>query len=330
MALMFLENLFPPIPSEVIMPLAGFVAARGQMSLILALIAGVVGTLLGNVFWYELSRAIGADRIRPLVGRYGRWFAVGEEDLRKAEATLEKYGPFALSFGRLLPGHPHRHLHPCRADPHSAPGLLPVDRAGQWRLDHLPDAGRLFHGRPLRPDRGLAGNRWPMSSSAASSRPISGTSGRRGCASAEAWDPPAAQGRPGRRFGQQGDGHAELHRAEGQAEKAPEQRCRPPMPGRPQQQRPCIAGVGGQKSQNGQSGKAEAHQHLKQHEADQPRQALPASHGGASEDQPLQRRAPGGGSARKRKGPGSFPPWPFAGNVAKDQRRRPRRPIRVS
>ncbi len=102
--LMFLENLFPPIPSEVIMPLAGFVVARGQMSMVAALLAGVAGTLLGNVFWYELSRMIGADRIRPLVGRYGRWFAVGEEDLRKAERTLEKYGPFALSFGRLLPG----------------------------------------------------------------------------------------------------------------------------------------------------------------------------------------------------------------------------------
>ncbi|MDO9500640.1 DedA family protein [Falsiroseomonas sp.] len=104
MALMFLENLFPPIPSEVIMPLAGFAAARGQMSLPLALIAGVVGTLLGNAVWYELARAIGADRIRPMVGRYGRWFAVGEDDLRKAEATLAKYGPVALSFGRLLPG----------------------------------------------------------------------------------------------------------------------------------------------------------------------------------------------------------------------------------
>ena len=104
LALMFLENVFPPIPSEVIMPLAGFAAARGQMSFTLALIAGIVGTLLGNVFWYELSRWIGADRVRPLVGRYGRWFAVGEDDLRKAEATLAKYGPFALSFGRLLPG----------------------------------------------------------------------------------------------------------------------------------------------------------------------------------------------------------------------------------
>jgi membrane protein DedA with SNARE-associated domain len=104
LALMFLENLFPPIPSEVIMPLAGFAAARGQMSLVAALIAGIIGTLLGNVFWYELSRMIGADRIRPMVGRYGRWFAVGEDDLRKAEATLQKYGPVALSFGRLLPG----------------------------------------------------------------------------------------------------------------------------------------------------------------------------------------------------------------------------------
>jgi membrane protein DedA with SNARE-associated domain len=104
LALMFLENVFPPIPSEVIMPLAGFAAARGQMSFTLALIAGIVGTLLGNVFWYELSRMIGADRVRPLVGRYGRWFAVGEDDLRKAEQTLAKYGPFALSFGRLLPG----------------------------------------------------------------------------------------------------------------------------------------------------------------------------------------------------------------------------------
>lgn len=86
------------------MPLAGFAAARGQMSLVAALIAGIIGTLLGNVFWYELSRMIGADRIRPMVGRYGRWFAVGEDDLRKAEATLQKYGPVALSFGRLLPG----------------------------------------------------------------------------------------------------------------------------------------------------------------------------------------------------------------------------------
>ena len=102
--LMFLENIFPPIPSEVIMPLAGFAAARGEMSFTLAVIGGVVGTLAGNAVWYEIARLIGADRIRPMVGRYGRWFAVGEADLLKAEATLRRLGPVALCFGRLLPG----------------------------------------------------------------------------------------------------------------------------------------------------------------------------------------------------------------------------------
>jgi membrane protein DedA with SNARE-associated domain len=104
LGLMFLENLFPPIPSEVIMPLAGFAAARGQMSFTLAVIAGIVGTLLGNAFWYELSRAIGSARIRPLFARYGRWFAVDDKDFDKAERTLRRYGPIALFFGRLLPG----------------------------------------------------------------------------------------------------------------------------------------------------------------------------------------------------------------------------------
>lgn len=104
LALMFLENLFPPIPSEVIMPLAGFAAARGQMSLPLAVIAGVAGTVLGNAVWYELARAVGSARIRPLFARYGRWFAVDDSDFGRAEATLRRYGPVALFFGRLLPG----------------------------------------------------------------------------------------------------------------------------------------------------------------------------------------------------------------------------------
>jgi membrane protein DedA with SNARE-associated domain len=104
MALMFLENLFPPIPSEVIMPLAGFAAARGQMSFTLAVIAGIVGTLAGNAVWFELARAIGAARIRPLFARYGRWFAVDDKDFDKAENTLKRHGPVALFFGRLLPG----------------------------------------------------------------------------------------------------------------------------------------------------------------------------------------------------------------------------------
>jgi membrane protein DedA with SNARE-associated domain len=102
-ALMFLENLFPPIPSELIMPLAGFVAAEGGMSLVLAILCGTAGSVLGNGLWYEVARRIGSTRIRRLVGRYGRWFAVSTEDLDKAEDKLRRHGPVALFFGRLLP-----------------------------------------------------------------------------------------------------------------------------------------------------------------------------------------------------------------------------------
>jgi membrane protein DedA with SNARE-associated domain len=101
--LMFLENLFPPIPSELIMPLAGFAAAEGQMGLVTAILAGTAGSVVGNGVWYEVARAIGSRRIRPLVARYGRWFGVSAEDMDKAEATLRRHGPVALFFGRMLP-----------------------------------------------------------------------------------------------------------------------------------------------------------------------------------------------------------------------------------
>jgi membrane protein DedA with SNARE-associated domain len=101
--LMFLENLFPPIPSELIMPLAGFVAAEGRMSLPLAILAGTIGSVIGNGVWYEIARRIGSTRIRRLIGRYGRWLAVSTRDLDKAEEKLRRHGPVALFFGRLLP-----------------------------------------------------------------------------------------------------------------------------------------------------------------------------------------------------------------------------------
>jgi membrane protein DedA with SNARE-associated domain len=102
-ALMFLENLFPPIPSEVIMPLAGFAAARGDLAVQGVLLAGLLGTLAGNAVWYEAARAIGAARIRALVVRFGRWFAVSEEDFDRAERVLRRYGTVAVFFGRMLP-----------------------------------------------------------------------------------------------------------------------------------------------------------------------------------------------------------------------------------
>ncbi|MBR0672829.1 DedA family protein [Neoroseomonas soli] len=103
-ALMVLENLFPPIPSEIIMAAAGFSAARGEMSLLLLIITAVAGTVAGNVVWYELGRWLGVERFRPLVARFGKWFAVEEEDLDRATDLLKRWGPIAICFGRMFPG----------------------------------------------------------------------------------------------------------------------------------------------------------------------------------------------------------------------------------
>ena len=103
-ALMVLENLFPPIPSELIMAASGFAAARGQMSLAWLIVFAVAGTLAGNLFWYELGRWLGVERFRPLVQRFGKWFAVEEEDLDRATDMLKRWGPFAICIGRMFPG----------------------------------------------------------------------------------------------------------------------------------------------------------------------------------------------------------------------------------
>ena len=102
--LMVAENVFPPIPSEIIMAASGFAAARGELSLAGIIIVAVLGTVVGNAFWYEIGRWFGLERLRPVIARYGKWFAIELEDMDRAERTLKKWGPVALCFGRMLPG----------------------------------------------------------------------------------------------------------------------------------------------------------------------------------------------------------------------------------
>ncbi|MGZ9809088.1 DedA family protein [Pseudoroseicyclus sp. H15] len=101
--LMFLENVFPPIPSELIMPLAGFNAARGEMSLPLIIIAGSVGSLAGAYLWYWLAQKLGRDRLRRFSERHGRWTGITPEDFDKAEAWFDRHGGGAVLIGRLIP-----------------------------------------------------------------------------------------------------------------------------------------------------------------------------------------------------------------------------------
>jgi membrane protein DedA with SNARE-associated domain len=102
--LMVLENLFPPIPSEVIMSLAGFTAARGKMSILGVIVAGTLGSIAGNAVWFEAARAFGVVRTRRLAERYGRWLGMGPDEIAKAEEVLRRNGPVAVFLGRFMPG----------------------------------------------------------------------------------------------------------------------------------------------------------------------------------------------------------------------------------
>ena len=102
--LMFLENLFPPIPSELIMPLAGFTVSQGKMAFIPAVISGVVGTVLGAFPWYFLGKIVSEDRLEHLADRYGKWISVSSKDIAKANRWFNKHGGQAVFFCRLVPG----------------------------------------------------------------------------------------------------------------------------------------------------------------------------------------------------------------------------------
>ena len=102
-ALMVLENVFPPIPSELIMPFAGYVAARGELSLIGVLVAGTLGSLLGTGVWYLAARLLGLHRFTWLCNRLGRVATIDEKDIDMAAAWFARYGLVAVLVGRLIP-----------------------------------------------------------------------------------------------------------------------------------------------------------------------------------------------------------------------------------
>ena len=102
--LAFLENIFPPIPSELIMPMAGFVAAKGEISLTGAIAGGSIGSLIGCLGWYYIGKAIGERRLRSWVGRHGHWLTLSEEDIDKAHDHFRRHGASVVFFGRLVPG----------------------------------------------------------------------------------------------------------------------------------------------------------------------------------------------------------------------------------
>ncbi len=95
-----LENLFPPIPSEIILPLAGLAASRGDLNLIEVLVWTTVGSLTGAIILYSLGRLLGADRLRAFARRVP---LLEVRDIDRTEAWFSKHGAKAVFFGRMLP-----------------------------------------------------------------------------------------------------------------------------------------------------------------------------------------------------------------------------------
>ncbi|APB32795.1 Alkaline phosphatase-like protein [Gloeomargarita lithophora Alchichica-D10] len=103
-ALMLLENLFPPIPSELIMPMAGFAIAEGKMQALPVVVAGTLGTLLGALPWYYAGWVLGAERLQNWADRYGRWLTISRQEVNHSLNWFDRYGIRAVFLCRLVPG----------------------------------------------------------------------------------------------------------------------------------------------------------------------------------------------------------------------------------
>ena len=103
--LMAIENVFPPIPSEIIMGLGGIAVARGSMSFWPLLAVGTLGSTLGNYVWFLIGDRLGYQRLRPFVRRWGRWLTMEWRDVERAADFFRRHGQwivFALRFSPFL------------------------------------------------------------------------------------------------------------------------------------------------------------------------------------------------------------------------------------
>jgi membrane protein DedA with SNARE-associated domain len=102
--LMALENIIPPIPSELIMPLAGFTVTQGKLNFFSVVIAGTFGSVIGASPWYFVGKFWGLKRIKTIADRYGKWLTISGKDVQKAKDWFDRKGDIATALGRLVPG----------------------------------------------------------------------------------------------------------------------------------------------------------------------------------------------------------------------------------
>ena len=101
--LMLLETVFPPIPSEVIMTVAGVSAARGQMELGWVIAAGTSGAMIGNWLWFWLAIRFGEKRLHRLIDRHSRWLTLDWTEVERGERLFGRHGSAIVMFARMMP-----------------------------------------------------------------------------------------------------------------------------------------------------------------------------------------------------------------------------------
>ena len=101
--LMLLETVFPPVPSEVIMTVAGVSAARGTMTLSGTIAAGTAGAMVGNWLWYWLAIKFGEKRMHKLVDRYSRLLTLDWDEVQRGHRLFQKHGSIIVLVARMLP-----------------------------------------------------------------------------------------------------------------------------------------------------------------------------------------------------------------------------------
>ncbi|PHQ32927.1 DedA family protein [Rhodopirellula bahusiensis] len=103
-ALMLIENVFPPIPSELVMPWAGYSVSQGNASFIVVVIAGSLGSFAGAWAWYWLARRIGKERLATWVDDHGAWLTISRDDINRVDRWFENWGAAAVLGCRMIPG----------------------------------------------------------------------------------------------------------------------------------------------------------------------------------------------------------------------------------
>lgn len=101
--LVVLENVFPPIPSEIVLPFAGFVAQRGSNSVVLMILAATVGSVIGALIMYWIAAVIGDERLHAFTRKFGKWVQIREADLTRAEEWFDRHAVSAVLVGRCVP-----------------------------------------------------------------------------------------------------------------------------------------------------------------------------------------------------------------------------------